>query len=76
MLRFGKGKPPTGSLIVVGGALASGWSFQGIYTAHSGFPLTPLSTFSANIGRADWNRSDRMSEGNLAVSACSVDRWR
>jgi len=54
---------------------ASGWSFQGNFTAHSGFPLTPSSSVSSNVGRQDLNRSDRVCDGNLDGSARSLNRW-
>ena len=42
-LPFGKGKPFGSNLIgVPANAGAGGWSLQGIYTAHTGFPLSPL----------------------------------
>jgi opacity protein-like surface antigen len=55
--------------------LAGGWSFQGSLTAHTGFPLTPRSTVSSNVGRQDQNRADRLCDGNLDPGARSIDRW-
>ena len=43
----------------------SGWSIQGSFTAHTGFPLTPTSSVSSNVGRQDTNRADRLCDGNL-----------
>ena len=51
-LPFGKGKMFGSSMSGVGAALAGGWSLQGNYTAHTGFPLTPVSGVSSNVGRA------------------------
>jgi hypothetical protein len=64
-LPFGKGKPIGGDLDGVANAFASGWSFQGSFTGHTGFPLTPRSTVSSNVGRQDQNRADRGCDGNL-----------
>ena len=54
---------------------AGGWSLQGSYTAHSGFPLTPASTVSSNVGRQDVNRANRLCNGNLGNGSRSIDRW-
>ncbi len=55
---------------------AGGWSLQGSYTAHSGFPLTPASTVSSNVGRQDVNRANRLCNGNLGSGGSrSIDRW-
>jgi hypothetical protein len=72
---FGKGKPIGGALTGAAGALASGWSIQGAFTAHSGFPLTPMSTVSSNVGRQDMNRADRICDGNLSKDQRSLNRW-
>ncbi len=74
-LPFGRGKPIGSRLSGAANSLFGGWSLQGLYTAHSGFPLTPASTVSANVGRADMNRADRICDGNLDDDARSVDRW-
>lgn len=63
-LPFGKRQP-----------LIGGWSFQGLYTAHSGFPLTPNSSVSSNVGRQDMNRSNRTCDGNLSGDARRLDHW-
>ncbi len=52
-----------------------GWSLQGSYTAHSGFPLTPSSSVSSNVGRQDVNRADRLCDGNLSGDARQLNRW-
>lgn len=52
-----------------------GWSTQGSFTTHTGFPLTPTSSVSSNVGRQDWNRSDRICDGNLSGDARTIDRW-
>jgi hypothetical protein len=52
-----------------------GWSVQGSFTAHSGFPLTPTSSVSSNVGRQDTNRADRTCDGNLSGGARRLDRW-
>jgi hypothetical protein len=72
-LPFGRGKPLGAGLSGIGGGLVSGWSFLGAYTAHTGFPLTPTSSVSSNVGRQDTNRADRICDGNL--SQRTIDRW-
>src|SRR4029077_16691692 len=52
---------PFGKRKVVGG-----WSFQGLSPAHTGYPLTPTSSVSSNVGRQDVNRSNRTCNGNLS----------
>lgn len=74
-LPFGTGKPFGSSLGGLAGALVSGWSVQGTFLAHTGFPLTPGSTVSSNVGRQDLNRPDRLCDGNLDGDARSIDRW-
>jgi hypothetical protein len=74
-LPFGKGKPVGDSLTGVSGALATGWSLQGTYTAHTGFPLSPASNTSVNVGRADANRPNRTCNGNLSSSQQTLARW-
>ncbi len=74
-LPFGKGKRIGSSLTGVGAALAGGWSFQGAYTAHSGFPLTPSSGVSSTVGRMDLNRSNRICNGNLSGGARTINKW-
>src|SRR5204863_3223398 len=43
--------------------------------AHSGFPLTPTSSVSSNVGRQDMNRSNRTCDGNLAGDVRRLTRW-
>ncbi|MPZ20385.1 MAG: TonB-dependent receptor plug domain-containing protein [Luteitalea sp.] len=74
-LPFGRGKSFGGNLGGLAGALATGWSLQGTFLAHTGFPLTPRSTVSSNVGRQDQNRPDRVCDGNLDGDARSIDRW-
>ncbi|MFN0100691.1 MAG: TonB-dependent receptor domain-containing protein [Bryobacteraceae bacterium] len=74
-LPFGKGRFIGNSLSGVGEKLVSGWSLQGAYTAHTGFPLTPASTVSSNVGRQDVNRANRLCDGNLGGGTRSMDRW-
>ncbi len=74
-LPFGKGKAFGSALSGVGAAMAGGWSFQGNYTAHTGFPLTPSSGVSSNVGRQDLNRSNRVCNGNLSGSARTINAW-
>jgi hypothetical protein len=74
-LPFGKGKRFASSSGAVGSAMIGGWSFQGNYTAHTGFPLTPVSGVSSNVGRADLDRSNRVCNGNLSGSARTLNRW-
>lgn len=74
-LPFGKGKPFGSGLSGAAQALAGGWSVQGSYTAHSGFPLTPTSSVSSNVGRQDMNRADRLCDGNLPGEQRTLNRW-
>ncbi|MPY87686.1 MAG: TonB-dependent receptor plug domain-containing protein [Luteitalea sp.] len=74
-LPFGSGKSFGANLGGLAGALASGWSVQGTFLAHTGFPLTPRSTVSSNVGRQDQNRPDRVCDGKLDGGARSVERW-
>nr|MDQ2898201.1 hypothetical protein [Acidobacteriota bacterium] len=74
-LPFGKGKQFGATLGGVGGIVASGWSFQGAYTVHSGFPLTPASGVSSNVGRQDLNRSNRTCNGNMGGGARTLNHW-
>lgn len=74
-LPFGKGRPIGSSLSSAPGALASGWSVQGSFTAHSGFPITPTSSISTNVGRQDTNRANRICDGNLGGGDRTIDRW-
>jgi hypothetical protein len=74
-LPFGKGRAIGSNLNAFGNTLAGGWSFQGTFTAHSGFPLTPTSSVSSNVGRQDTNRADRICDGNLSGDSRTIDRW-
>src|SRR4051812_37818723 len=74
-LPFGRGKPIGAGLRGLGGAVASGWSLQGNFTRHTGFPLTPVSSISSNVGRQDMDRADRFCDGNLTGDARSVNGW-
>jgi carboxypeptidase family protein/TonB-dependent receptor-like protein len=74
-LPFGRAKLVGGNLHGPAGALVSGWSFQGNFTTHSGFPLTPVSSVSSNVGRQDMNRADRSCDGNLPSDQQSVNGW-
>lgn len=74
-LPFGKGRRLGAGLTGAADKIASGWSFQGSYTVHSGFPLTPTSSVSSNVGRQDTNRADRLCNGNLSGSARTINRW-
>ncbi len=74
-LPLGKGKPIGTSLNGVAGVLASGWSLQGIYTVHTGFPLSAASGTSVNVGRTDANRPNRICNGNLPDGERSIARW-
>jgi len=66
-LPFGEGKPMLAHVSGVAGKLVSGWSTQGIYVGHSGTPIVfdLRSSVSANVGRQDMNRPDRLCDGNL-----------
>ncbi len=74
-LPFGKGKWIGTNLSGFSGGLASGWSLQGAFTVHTGFPLTPTSSVSSNVGRQDTNRADRLCDGNLPGGQQSIDGW-
>ncbi|MFN7935824.1 MAG: TonB-dependent receptor [Bryobacteraceae bacterium] len=73
-LPVGKGKRYFTGAAGASNMVVGGWSVQGNYTVHSGFPLTPTSSVSSNVGRQDWNRSDRTCDGNLS-SGRTIDRW-
>ncbi len=74
-LPFGRGRMIGSALNGAADKFASGWSVQGAYTVHGGFPLTPASTISSNVGRQDVNRANRSCDGNLARGSRSIDRW-
>lgn len=74
-LPFGRNKRFAANLTGVPGGLASGWSFQGSFTGHTGFPLTARSTVSSNVGRQDQNRPNRVCNGNLPSGSRTIDRW-
>jgi hypothetical protein len=74
-LPFGRGRRLAANVHGVGSVLVSGWSLQGAYTVHSGFPLTPSSSVSSNVGRQDVNRADRMCDGNLPGGSRTLNRW-
>src|SRR5581483_9565521 len=74
-LPFGKGKRMASTLHGAPGALVGGWSVEGIYTAHTGFPLSPASCTSVNVGRMDANRPNRVCDGNLASDQRSLSHW-
>jgi hypothetical protein len=74
-LPVGRGKLIGGQLSGIGDKLISGWSTQGSYTVHTGFPLTPTSSVSSNVGRQDTNRADRVCDGNLQGGTRNIERW-
>lgn len=74
-LPFGRGKTIGKNWSGVPNALVSGWSAQGIYTWHTGFPLSPASSTSVNVGRTDSNRPNRVCNGNLSSDQRSLTRW-
>jgi hypothetical protein len=74
-LPFGRGRSFGSHLAGVASTLAGGWSVQGSFTAHTGFPLTPTSSVSSNVGRQDTNRADRICDGNLSSDARDINRW-
>jgi Carboxypeptidase regulatory-like domain/TonB dependent receptor/TonB-dependent Receptor Plug Domain len=74
-LPFGRGRLFGSNLGGFAEALVGGWSLQGTFLGHSGFPLTPVSTVSSNVGRQDRNRPDRLCDGNLDADSQSIDRW-
>ena len=54
-------------------AIAGGWQFNGITTARSGTPFTPVLSFNpAQSGHA---RPDRIGDGNLPRDERSPERW-
>ena len=74
--RLAKAKRFGASVRGVEGLAVSGWSLQGAYTAHSGFPLTPVSGVSSNVGRQDLNRANRICNGNISgSSAQTLTHW-
>jgi len=74
-LPFGRGRTMGTNFHGPAGSLISGWSIQGSFTAHTGFPLTPVSSASSNVGRQDMNRADRSCDGNLSGDRQSVNGW-
>jgi hypothetical protein len=74
-LPFGSGKRYGQGMPAAGRAVLGGWSVQGLFTAHSGFPLTPNSGVSSNVGRQDMNRSNRICDGNLGRGDRRLNRW-
>jgi hypothetical protein len=73
-LPFGKGRRYFTGASGAANTMVGGWSLQGNYTVHSGFPLTPISSVSTNVGRQDTNRADRLCDGNLD-SGRTINRW-
>ncbi|MGH8639314.1 MAG: hypothetical protein ACREUZ_19435, partial [Burkholderiales bacterium] len=54
-------------------ALVGGWQFNGVTTARSGTPFTPVLSFNpAQSGHA---RPNRLADGNLPRDERTVDRW-
>ncbi|MDX1982983.1 MAG: TonB-dependent receptor [Bryobacteraceae bacterium] len=74
-LPFGRGQAIGGSASGLVNKLIEGWMFQGIYTAHTGFNLTPADNVSSNVGRQDSNRPNRLCNGNLPKSGRTLDRY-
>jgi hypothetical protein len=52
-----------------------GWQLGGIVTLRTGEYRAPSSNASANVGRSDRNRPDRVGEGNLSRDERTVTRW-
>ncbi len=74
-LPFGRGKPIGSNWNGVVNSVAGGWSIQGAITMHTGFPLSPASNTSVNVGRTDANRPNRICNGNLPSDQRSITRW-
>lgn len=74
-LPFGRGRSMGSNLGAPAGFIASGWSVQGNFVVHTGFPLTPMSSVSSNVGRQDVNRADRVCDGNLSSGNRLLARW-
>ena len=54
-------------------AIVGGWQFNGITTARSGTPFTPV--LSVNPAQSGHPRPDRVGDGNLSRGDRSADRW-
>ena len=64
-LPFGHGKPIGSSLSSLPARHCRRMVDSGNFTAHTGFPLTPTSSISSNVGRQDMDRANRYCDGNL-----------
>jgi hypothetical protein len=71
-LPLGKGRKYLSRLSPVGQAVLGGWRLNGVYTAHSGQPFTPiLPTDNSNTGQlADWPNA--IGNPLLSTSTCHV----
>lgn len=56
-------------------AVFGGWQAGGIVTMHTGEYRSPGSNVSANRGRSDRNRPDRIGDGNLSRGERTITRW-
>ena len=74
-LPFGKGKQMLGSLPTWADTVLGGWQLGGIVTLRTGEYRAPSSNVSANVGRSDRNRPDRVGEGNLSRDERTVTQW-
>ncbi len=76
-LPFGHGQRFAGSSSGVAGKLVSGWNLVGIFTDHSGFPVSPYSTDFSNTlaGYFGGGRPNETCSGNLPSSQRTVQHW-
>ena len=74
-LPFGRGRKFLGQSPRWADALLGGWQAGGIVTMRGGEYRAPSGNVSANRGRSDRNRPDRIAAANLARGERAVTRW-
>ncbi len=74
-LPFGKGKAMLNSLPGWANVALGGWQLGGIVTMRVGEARSPAGNVSANVGRSDRNRPNRIGNGNLPRGDRGVNRW-